>query len=358
MSSSHQTILIAAGGTGGHIYPALAVADHIKAAHPDIDVHFVGTKSGLENRLVDRYPLHHIAIGRLNKNVSTAERLFTLFKIPLAFVQSLYLIFRLRPKWVFGVGGHASGPVLLMAALSGRKTAIWEPNAMPGLANRILSRFVKTCLVVFDEAKTHLASKNIKTVGVPLREAIEKVPPRRPKAGLNVLVFGGSQGAQALNTAVCEMVGSKEFVSWRERIRLIHQTGAADFDRVKALHAKFGSEVEVLPYINDMEKKYEWADVIISRSGTGTLAELAAVQRTAILIPLPSAADNHQQKNAEALVNAGAARMILQKDLTPQKLLSELKSLCEDEERLQRMANAIGSFHRSKAAAEIARLFF
>lgn len=345
-------ILIAAGGTGGHIYPALAMADAFRKKRPDTVIEFVGTAHGLENKIIPKqgYTVHHLPIGRLNRNVSIFERVKTLLTMPLAFLKSFLLLRRVRPDFVLGVGGHASGPLLLVASLIGYRSAIWEPNAMPGLANRWLAKFVDDCWVVFDEARSLLHGKNLHQAGMPVRQEIESVQGQKPafaKEHFNILVFGGSQGARGINNAVMDMM--KEGGSWLKDVHIVHQTGPTDYARIKEAYGGHPA-VEVHEYLHDMANRYAQADLVISRSGTGTLSELAACGRPAILIPLPTAADDHQRKNAESLVRKNAALMIVQRDLTPAALRSAIESLRKDPTLLAEMSRNIKTFHHPRAA--------
>jgi UDP-N-acetylglucosamine--N-acetylmuramyl-(pentapeptide) pyrophosphoryl-undecaprenol N-acetylglucosamine transferase len=356
-----KRILIAAGGTGGHIYPGLAIASALKHTDPEIQVEFVGTIHGLENRIVPAqgYKVHHLSIGRLNSNVPLAERLKTLALLPWSLVQSLRLLRRVRPDLVIGVGGHASGPLLLMASLLGCRTAIWEPNAMPGLANRWLSRFVDGCWVVFDEAKPRLKSSRFHSAGMPVRREIEelaeKTPPAQAPSGpFRVLVFGGSQGARGINRAVLEMVQAAN-ENWLKQVAIVHQTGRVEFAAIKEA---YGSRpVDVREYLYDMGEQYAKADLVVCRAGMGTISELAACAKPAILIPFPFASDDHQRKNAESLMNQGAALMILQKDLTSDGLKRAIDDLRAHPERLREMGEKIRRFHRPRAAETLAKEF-
>lgn len=361
-------VLIAAGGTGGHIYPALAIADAFRAVRPDIVVEFVGTAHGLENKIVPPkgYKVHHLPIGRLNSNVALSERIRTVLSLPWAFFKSARLLRQERPAFVLGVGGHASGPLLLMASLFRYPTAIWEPNAMPGLANRILSRFVQDCWMVFDEARGHLHGRSLHQAGMPVRREIEEMAERllapskdAPKSErpFRVLVFGGSLGARGLNDVIVEMVKN----SMAENIdspliHIVHQTGASDFNRVREMYGPAESRaisVDLREYLHDMADQYANADLVICRSGTGTLSELAACGKPAILIPFPFAADDHQKKNAEGLVKRSAAILIEQKNLSAQGLRKTIDELRMDPERLRQMSRHIRKFHHPHAADDL-----
>ena len=362
-----QKILIAAGGTGGHIYPALAIADALCLAHPNLSVAFVGTPRGLENKILAGrgYPIFHLDIGRLNSNVSKRERLKTVLSLPKALWQSFRLLRRERPAFILGVGGHASGPLLLIASRLGIRTGIWEPNAIPGLANRWLSRFVDDCWAVFDEARRHLRNSNVFAAGMPIRreiEAVRELPPPVEDCDrkFRVLVFGGSQGARGLNNTIVEMIQSGD--QWSRGFTFVHQTGPADFERVrdhydaifkKGSGARSGV-VEVLAYLDDMDARYQWADLVICRSGTGTLSELAAIGKPSILIPLPNAADDHQRLNAESFAEGGASLIIPQRELTAAGLRASIERLRADPARLKSMGLAARMRHRSRAAEGMA----
>lgn len=359
---SARKILIAAGGTGGHIYPALAMADAFLKARPGTRIEFVGTAYGLENKIIPAkgFKLHHLPIGRLNSNVPIRERLKTLFLLPFALKKSFFILREVKPDFVLGVGGHASGPLLLIAALFGYRTAIWEPNAMPGMANRWLSKFVADCWVVFDEAKPFLKSSRLHQAGMPVRQEIEdmKMPDRLPDREFRILVFGGSQGARGINNTVLEMI--EQNGEWLDGVEFVHQTGSVDFARINEGYAALSQPamVDVREYLHDMGEQYARADLVICRSGTGTLSELAACGKAAILIPLPTASDDHQRKNAESLVEKGAAVMILQKDLTVERLRSAIQALRLKPEHLRQMGQTIRGFHHPRAAENLVSDFF
>jgi UDP-N-acetylglucosamine--N-acetylmuramyl-(pentapeptide) pyrophosphoryl-undecaprenol N-acetylglucosamine transferase len=355
-----MNVIIAGGGTGGHVYPALAIAKAIKIIKPEAEVHFVGTPMGIEAKVIpkENFKLHFVPISRLNTNVSLKERLLTLLRLPLAFIKSAYLLLKLKPIVVLGVGGYASGPVVFIAALLRYRTFIWEPNAYPGLANRILSRFVTASLIVFPETKKHLRGKSFIQVHVPVRPEIENLKTRVPKmADFCVLVFGGSQGARFINNVVCDLIlsGDKNL----NDIRFVHQVGNFDFEKIKARYEsqpEVLKRVEYLEYLHDMPERYLWADLVVARSGIGTLAELAAIGKAAILVPLPTAADDHQKKNAQALVDKNAALMIEQSKLTKDSLLAEIIKLKNNPDTIHQLEKRIKEFHSPDAATRIASL--
>lgn len=355
---------IAAGGTGGHIYPGIALAESLKKKDPQSQIYFVGTPHGLENKIVGSkgYPILHLKIGRLNKNVSRFERILTVLQLPLSFLKSLTLLIKYRPKAVIGVGGHASGPMLLMASLIQVPTVIWEPNAMPGMANRLLAKFVSLACIVFPESKKFMRARRFFEVGLPLRAEIETFASRpvqdTGENQLRLLVFGGSQGARGINRVVVDFI--RQFPEWLDHNELIHQTGPTDFEQIKTEYGRLSGHrnLEVLSFIDDMASKYSHANLVVARSGTGTLAELAATGKPSILIPLPHAADNHQQKNAEAFVVENAAIMILQKDLTVEKFRETLLKFQEDSSFREALAKNSRRFFKPRAADKMADEIF
>lgn len=355
---ARKTIVIAGGGTGGHIYPALAIAKAIQSKDADVEIHFVGTPAGLESKIVPRdgFPLHLMKIGKLNHEGGWLAKIKTLLRLPGAFVQSAALVMELKPIAVLGVGGYASGPFVLTASLLGFRSAIWEPNAHPGLTNRWLSRFVRRSYVVFADAAKQLKSREILSVGLPVRREVESLGTQagtREDQDFHVLVFGGSQGARAVNTIVKEAV--LKGTEWRRGIRLIHQTGVHDYGDISKAYAGL-SGIEAHEYLHDMDRRYAWADLIVCRSGASTVAELAATRKPSILVPLPTAADDHQRKNAESLVRQQGAVMILQDQLTPERLIEEILKLKNDSKGREDMRQNLGSFHQPQAAEKIADL--
>ena len=344
-------VLIAAGGTGGHIYPGIAVAKEIMRRDPGSVVRFVGTARGLENRVVPNagFELSLIESTGL-KNVGLAARARGLLVLPKSFIAARRLIREFRPDIVIGAGGYVSGPVLLTASLMRRPTLVMDSNALPGFTNRVLARFVDKAAVSFAEAMSFFPGKAVLT-GNPVRgeffEVSEKTPD--PKH-VSLLVFGGSQGARAMNEAMIAALA--HLVSEKGRLRITHQTGTADVATVQRGYgeASWSENVEVKAYIDDMVSEFAKADLIVSRAGATTTAELLAAGKAAIMIPFPLAADDHQRKNAEALQAAGAARMILQKDLSGETLANEIRTLLTTPEKLSEMENAARKLARRDAA--------
>lgn len=345
-------MLISAGGTGGHIYPGIAVANEIMRRNRSSTVRFVGTARGLETRLVPKagFELSLIEISGL-KNVSLVAKLRGLFLLPKSFFAARRVIRAFAPDIVVGAGGYVSGPVLLAASLQRRPTLVMDSNALPGWTNRVLARFVDKAAVSFAEALPHFRGKGVLT-GNPVRREFFEIPAKqREPARLALLVFGGSQGARAINEAI--IAALPHLASQQQVLRVTHQTGEAEYDKVRRGYqtAGWGDNVEVKSYIDDMMSEFAKADLIISRAGATTSAELVAAGKAAIMIPFPLAADDHQRKNAEALQAAGAARMILQTDLTGERLANEISSLLAAPGRINEMEEASRKLARRDAAS-------
>lgn len=349
-----KTIFIAGGGTGGHIYPGLAIARALLKEKSDLEIHFVGTASGLEGKIIPKegFPLHFVQGGKLNMSGRLLDKMTTLIKLPIGMLQALLLILQFRPQFVIGVGGYASGPFVLIASLLGFRTAIWEPNAHPGMANRWLSHFVDCCYVVFAESKNYLKNKNIELFGMPVRAEIENAAQvARTDEQFHLLSFGGSQGSRAISTVLSDAILTGG--EWIKNLQVVHQTGSLDYQKLKS---KYGAipNVELHEFIYEMPRYYAWADLVVARGGASTITELAAFGVVPIIIPLP-AADNHQQKNAESLVQANAGIMILQKDLTAQRLIAEIQKLRQDPRKMKLMSENLKKFFQAKAAEKIAQ---
>ena len=345
-------MLIAAAGTGGHIYPGIAVAKEIMRRDPQAEVRFVGTARGLENRLVPPagFALTLIESSGL-KNVGTLARVRGLAVLPKSFRAVRRLIKAFQPDVIVGAGGYVSGPVVLTAALMRRPTLVMESNALPGWTNRRLARFVNRAAVSFEAALPYFRGKAVVT-GNPVRREFFAIPAKqRDPAQFSVLVFGGSQGAHAINEAMVEALPHLE--AFRGVLSVTHQTGAADFERVNQGYLKAGwsESADVRGYIDDMVASFAKADLVVSRAGATTTAELIAAGKASIVIPFPLAADDHQRKNAEALEAAGAGRMIVQQDLTGEKLASQIATLLREPATLNKMEQAARALAKGDAAS-------
>jgi UDP-N-acetylglucosamine--N-acetylmuramyl-(pentapeptide) pyrophosphoryl-undecaprenol N-acetylglucosamine transferase len=348
-------ILIAGGGTGGHIIPALAIASALKASY-GAEVRFVGTARGLEARLVPQagYPLDLIAVGQLNR-VGLVTKLKTFATLPKAVLDCMRLIHHWRPDVVAGVGGYASGPAMLAALLMRVPTLAFEPNAVPGLTNRMIGKRVTRAAVNF--APTLEYFRNAELTGIPVRAEFSSLAPKPAGSALRLLVMGGSQGALALNRTMPEI--AKELLESVPDLTILHQAGARHEENTRAAYADSGAPAErweVRAFLEDMPKQFAEADLILARSGASTVAELTAAGKPSLLVPFPLAADDHQRKNAEVLLEAGAAAMLLEHEMTGAKLLHTLRGLLENPEGLRQMAENARSLARPAAALRIAAI--
>jgi UDP-N-acetylglucosamine--N-acetylmuramyl-(pentapeptide) pyrophosphoryl-undecaprenol N-acetylglucosamine transferase len=348
-----RTILIAAGGTGGHLFPGIAVADELVRRDPATRVVFAGTPKGLESRLVPRagYALALLPILPLN-GVGLARMLKGLLVLPWGLLRSFLLVARLRPAAVLGIGGYAGGPVTLLAALLGVRAVILEPNAKPGFTNRVLKPFARAAACAYEEARESFGRKGVLT-GNPVRGGFASLPRKEHREPLTLLAFGGSQGSRVLNQA---LVGALPRLPGPERLRIVHQTGPAPRDEVAAAYRAAGREAEVVAFLDDMEARFGAADLVLARSGATTCAELTAAGKAAILVPFALAADDHQRTNARALEAAGAARMVEEKDLTGESLARAIGALVEEPGRIAAMEEAARRIGRPDAAARVADL--
>jgi UDP-N-acetylglucosamine--N-acetylmuramyl-(pentapeptide) pyrophosphoryl-undecaprenol N-acetylglucosamine transferase len=346
-------VLIAAGGTGGHLFPGIAVADELRRRDPFRPLVFVGTRRGLESRLVPRagYPLELLPILPLNA-VGPLRLLKGLLALPWGLARAVALLRRLRPEAVLGVGGYAGGPVVLVAALLGVRTVILEPNATPGFTNRVLRPLVHRAACGYDETLRAFGPKGVLT-GNPVRGGFASLPRKAHLPPLVLLVFGGSQGSRILNRT---MVAALPHLPGAERLRIVHQTGEAMHAEVSASYAAAGRDADVRPFLDDMERRFAEADLVCSRSGATTCAELAAAGKAAVLVPFAQAADDHQRKNALALASAGAAVMVEEKDLTGESLGRAIVDLVEHPARISAMEDAARALGRPDAAARVVDL--
>jgi UDP-N-acetylglucosamine--N-acetylmuramyl-(pentapeptide) pyrophosphoryl-undecaprenol N-acetylglucosamine transferase len=344
-------VLIAAGGTGGHIYPGIAAAKEVMRRDPASVVRFVGTARGLETRLVPQagFELSLIESEGL-KNVGAAGKLRGLLVLPKSFLAARRLIREFRPDAVVGAGGYVSGPVLMTAALMRIPTLVMESNALPGFTNRRLALFVDAVAVSFEESLRYFRGKGVVT-GNPVRREFFEIErkPRDPER-FSLLVFGGSQGARAINEGVLAALPHLE--RHKGVLSVAHQTGEADFEKVRAGYedAGWGGRAEVLKYIDDMVARFAGSDLVVCRAGATTTAELIAAGKASLMVPFPFAADDHQRKNAEALERAGASRMVLQQDATGERLAREISDLVENPDRVTQMEEAARSLARGDAA--------
>lgn len=348
-------VIIAGGGTGGHVFPAIAIARALADARRGCEVVMVGTERGLETRLVPEAGLPLVTIpvaGLKGKSLATTARNAAM--LPRALAASWGLVTRHRPDAVVGVGGYASGPVVAAAVLRRVPTLIHEQNMIPGSTNRWLAPFVSQVALTFEETRGRLGGRGV-TTGNPVRREFAAIARReRGRSGRRLLIFGGSQGAAAINKAMAEAL--PELAPLRDRLQVIHQAGKSGVEELKRAYAAAGVEAQVVAFIDRMAEAVEGADLILARAGATTVAELTAAGRGAILIPLPTAIHDHQTHNAMTLARAGAARVIPQAELTGSLLAKALRETLESEDRLDAMAEAARKLGRPDAAERIAAL--
>lgn len=348
-------VMIAGGGTGGHLFPGIALAEEVVTRHPKNEVIFVGTERGLEARIVPAagYPLETIRVRGL-KGMGLAKFLIGIFALPLSFIESWKLLRKHRPDVVVGVGGYASGPVVLTAWLLGVPTAVQEQNALPGITNRILGHFARASFISFEEARRFFPAARTYLIGNPIRKALMDNYLRSTVAHdrFTVLVFGGSLGAKGLNTRMLDALD--HLGDLKDVIHFVHQTGKKDLEVVRSGYAQRGFSAEVVEFIEDMSGAYARAELVICRAGATTLAELTVCKKASILIPFPYATDDHQAVNASAMVAAGAALMFREQDLNGAVLAEHIRQLKAEPERLRKMEKMAGLLGRPEAAKELA----
>ncbi len=367
--------MIAGGGTGGHVIPALAIGRELRDAH-GAEVRYIGTARGLETKLVPEagFRLELVRSGQL-KNVSLATRLRTMADLPLGVLRCVALMRAFKPQVVVGVGGYASGPAMMAAVLLRIPTLAFEPNAVPGLTNRIVGKLVNAAAVNFDETREYF--RNAVVTGIPVRSAFFDVKPKslqriesvRPSLSYipindesptrNLLVFGGSQGARVFNAVLPKI--AKKLLDYIPGLYILHQTGAGADEKTRAAYVASGADPtrwSVSAYLNDMPERFADADLVLCRSGASTVAELAAAGRASVLVPFPGAADDHQMKNAEALVRVGAANLRVQSDDASMEsfLFSDLSGLLLADDHRAAMAEKVRSLAKPDASQRIAAM--
>jgi UDP-N-acetylglucosamine--N-acetylmuramyl-(pentapeptide) pyrophosphoryl-undecaprenol N-acetylglucosamine transferase len=347
-------LLIAGGGTGGHLFPGVAIAEELRAREPDADITFVGTKRGIEARVLPElgWKLELIEVSGL-KTVGLAGAIRGMFRLPRALWQARRLLKRLAPDAVIGVGGYASGPVVLAARLRGIPTAICEQNSIPGLTNKLLGRFVRRVFVAFDGTRKFFAAKKVELVGNPVRRELAAKLASATTAhddSVHVLVSGGSLGAVAVNALAADALAK---LAKERSLAIVHQTGEKDLEQTRKRYADAGVAADCRAFIKDMAAAYATADLVIGRAGATTVAELAIAGKPAVFIPYPFAADNHQVLNAAEMAERGAALMFEQSALTADKLADALRPLLADPAKRAAMGAAMKSLAKPGAAAAV-----
>ena len=350
-----STFIMAGGGTGGHVIPALAVARELRARGHE--VRFIGTRKGIEARLApaESFPIEWIEIGGL-KRVGLRRTVATLAELPWSVWQAARMLDRAKPAAVFSTGGYVAGPVLLAALWKRLPVVVMEPNAVPGFTHRRLARFVARALVSFPETGRWFPAGRAEVTGLPVREEFFAVEPKPPGTPLTLLITGGSQGSRTLNRAVEQSWRLWKKVGEKGTIRLIHQTGAATYDELAQRFRKSGVEGEISPFLTDMSRAFAEADLVVSRAGMGAVSELAAAGKPSILVPLPTASDQHQLRNAEAFEKAGAARCVPDAEMSGSRLVEEVARLTSDRGLLEKMGRAARVFARPGAAQRAAEV--
>jgi UDP-N-acetylglucosamine--N-acetylmuramyl-(pentapeptide) pyrophosphoryl-undecaprenol N-acetylglucosamine transferase len=354
-----KRIMVAGGGTGGHLFPGLAVVEELRRRVPGLEVKFVGTARGIEARIL---PVRGEALELLNvtplKGQGVAARFKSFARIPTAMKEAASLMGDFEPDLVLGVGGYASGPVLLAASLSGRPTALLEQNAYVGMTNRILARFVDRAYIAFEQTEPVFGASKSRLTGNPVRqEFVEHArlaladPEGFESRARTVLVLGGSQGARKLNEVLPRALLQAGVVD--RKLEVVHQTGETMREEVQAFYRELGIRARVVTFIDEIARAYANASLVVARAGATTLAELCAIGRPSILIPFPFAADDHQAKNAEALEAQGASICIRESELEVDRLAALIADLLDDSAKRQAMARAAREHGRPDAAAAI-----
>lgn len=356
-------IVISGGGTGGHIYPAIAIANELRSLNPKLDIIFIGGKEQLEAKIIPRYNFPFVAISAAGFPRGLTLRWFkVIIKVISGFINSISLLKSLKPQVVIGTGGYVCGPVLLSAVLLGIPTVIQEQNTVPGLTNRILGRLVDEINIAFEEAAKYFKNGKVVLTGNPIRREVGEVKIEKSqtydKLGLNrglktIFVLGGSQGARSLNDAM--MAASPLLAPFAHKIQIVHQARDDDIEEVESQYESAKITSLVQPFFDNIHEIYSLTDLMVCRAGAMTLAEVTACGLPAIVVPYPYATANHQTKNTQAMQKNGAAILIRDEELTGERLAKTIISLLEDEKTLAQMANASRQLGKPDAAEKIAK---
>jgi len=347
-------LLIAGGGTGGHVFPALAIAREWLARGKEREVVLVGTERGIEMKLVPQtgLPLETLRVAGLKgKGGTTLVRNLTML-VPAMF-DARRVLRKHRPVAAFGVGGYAAGPMLLATWFAGVPNIIFEPNAEPGLTNKLLARVAKRIATGYEISAQAWGKKAVVT-GCPVRSEFFSIAPRKPGNPLRLLITGGSQGAQPINRAFVDSLD--RLARRKNQLSIVHQTGERDYDAVRTAYARREIPAEVAPFMMNMPERFDWADIIVCRAGAITAAEVAAAGRAGIFIPFGRATDSHQLRNAQEMARAGAGRLITEPELTSEKLSAEIFSLLEQPQEIEKLssnARALGRPHATEAIVNL-----
>ncbi len=349
-----RRIIISGGGTGGHLYPALAVGQKLQEKDSAIRLTFIGSHRPIEKALMDKHRAHFIPMRIEGIKGRGLKSLKTIAGLPITLLRSLFLLLRLKPGLVIGVGGYSSGPVVLAAAWLGIPTLILEQNLVPGFTNRLLTRWVRKAVVAFENSLDHFKGKAV-FLGNPVREEFYHIRPKPRAAKLTLLVFGGSQGSRVLNETM--IAALPLLAAEKQRLRIFHQTGETDFIKVKEGYVQNGFEdAEVAPFFHDMAGYFEKSDLVISRAGATTISELIVAAKASVLVPFALASEDHQAKNAGELARVDGAEVITEKDLTPVLLAGRILYYLNHPARITAMEKNLAALRSEDPAARIAGL--
>ena len=351
-----KKIIISGGGTAGHLYPALAVGDKLKEKDPALHLTFIGSRREVEINIMKHYQVNFIALSIEGIKGRGLKAVKSLLLLPLSFLKSFVILLRLRPGLVIGAGGYSSGPVVLLASLMKIPTLILEQNLYPGFTNRLLIPWVRQAVVSFKSSLPSFKGKGI-FIGNPVREAFYHLSPKEKSEKLTILIFGGSQGSHFLNkTMIASLPLLKKEI---KNLRIFHQTGKKDYEWVKKNYAQNGfNEVTVAPYFFEMADYFQKSDLIISRAGATTIAELIASQKASLLIPFSQATDNHQYFNARELEKIRGAEIILEKEFTPEIFTDKIFSYLQNKDKITLMEKSLVPLKTEKVSEKISNLCF
>ena len=344
-------VVIATGRSGGHIFPAIAIAENLLKIRPHLDIHFIHSGTEMEKKFFSQrfYKTHCLSVGALASGQGGMKRILTLLSLPWVILKAYFLLLYIRPEAVLGMGGAITGPVLLAAYLQKRKRAIWEGNAVCGLANRLLIPFVTKVFTVFENVPKVPKEKE-KRCGYPLRQNILLLKQEEEAQGLNILILGGSQGSQLLNQVVSQAVLEEE---WRKDIFIFHQTGVADFDKINEEYKNLKG-VQAFSFTSQIENYYQKCQVVVSRAGSGTVAEASFLAKALVLIPLSRTAGNHQLKNALNLYEKSFVEFISEKEFTV-KTFKDMVSELKNKDKRKALSQNIRKHHQDGGAFSIAQ---
>jgi UDP-N-acetylglucosamine--N-acetylmuramyl-(pentapeptide) pyrophosphoryl-undecaprenol N-acetylglucosamine transferase len=348
------TVFLSGGGTGGHLYPALVLGQTLKKIKPDVHLVYVGSCRAVEKKIMTEQETTYLTLPVEGLKGRGWKRLQGFGLLPLAFLKSLFILIKYRPSLVIGVGGFSSGPIVLLASVLGKPTIILEQNALPGFTNRKLSHWADKAVVSFASSLPYFGEKGI-LLGNPVRPEFYQVPKKKHESVLTLLIFGGSQGSRFLNDRIIECLPYLKEL--KNSLFIYHQTGEKDFARLSEAYRQAGFDRFVTsPYFSPMSDYFARADLIISRAGATTCAELIAAAKPAILVPFAHAADNHQEYNARELEKAGGAEVILEKESTPELFIEKIKFYLNHKEALDRKEDNLKKLRKENIADSIAQL--